>query len=309
MMDVDNVEPANEKYISEEYELGPFELSSDPCTNNLTSAIKLHSRSTSSSDDSYDHLSDTSPRFSPAEPHSSRWRDVDSMTDEHEQPDYGEFFRDNIFAEAAKLRLFDIDSSYWPRPATFPGSLPTDYTKKSFFADELRSTETALMRNSFSSPSIQEKMRQQSVLYHQIHEMLAQDPDTRRKSIFEASKENQNEKQPHTPIFEPKFKIEGVDHAKIKALKEKYPDKMALHKHLDTYSSVMARFVAVCSPEVSILDMKPIDVGEDEKIEKVKKPKRFHARGTQKYLDIKVLGNRIVLFLSDVRTMSNGEKP
>lgn len=42
-------------------------------------------------------------------------------------------------------------------------------------------------RNSFSNPAIQEKLRQQSVLYHQIHDLLAEHLGTRNKSVVEGT--------------------------------------------------------------------------------------------------------------------------
>ncbi|KAF3104040.1 hypothetical protein TWF569_003303 [Orbilia oligospora] len=114
-------------------------------------------------------------------------------------------------------------------------------------------------RNSFSNPAIQEKLRQQSVLYHQIHDLLAE--RTRNRSAVEgnnlklAGNLNQT-RAPLSPIPEPTYKVEGVDHAKIQALKNKYPNKQALHKHLDSFSAIMSRFMALSAPDVSILDLK-----------------------------------------------------
>ncbi|KAF3234125.1 hypothetical protein TWF128_002601 [Orbilia oligospora] len=114
-------------------------------------------------------------------------------------------------------------------------------------------------RNSFSNPAIQEKLRQQSVLYHQIHDLLAE--RTRNRSVVEGNNlklaGNLNQiRAPLSPIPEPTYKVEGIDHAKIQALKNKYPNKQALHKHLDSFSAIMSRFMALSAPDVSILDLK-----------------------------------------------------
>ncbi|KAF3913173.1 hypothetical protein AA313_de0204936 [Arthrobotrys entomopaga] len=249
-----------------ESDIGPFELpDTSTRSNSMSSPVIIPSGGLSPVDDtgSYDRLSDISPGSSPIEPHSAPWRDLKSHSDEFHSKNQETAIpaAEQINAPGPKRRPATYPPSLLPRP-TKKTSIPTSATTT--FGDGHPWSPGA---NSFSSPAIQEKLRQQSILYHQIHDLLAEHLGTKPGGSNENLKSTlaHVKHKPSLPsIPEPKFKIEGVDHSKIKALKEKYPDKKALHKHLDTYSAVMGRFVALCAPEVSILEMKPIEYDEEE---------------------------------------------
>ncbi|KAK6524958.1 hypothetical protein TWF281_011848 [Arthrobotrys megalospora] len=247
---------------------GPFELPNNNDMNAYeetdtmsSSPVHIPSRSPSPSDtDSYDRLSDISPHFSPTIAHSAKWSGESVVSDDHsyttasipvvETPVYKT-------EEAAASKKPDINIM---PPRILP--LPTETMIEPSSATAPQPVDTMLWnRNSFSDPAIQEKLRQQSVLYHQIHDLLAEHLGTRNKSVVEANKAKFSRNlsktgTPLSPIPEPTYKVEGVDHAKIQALKDKYPNKQALHKHLDTFSAIMSRFMALSAPDVSVLDLK-----------------------------------------------------
>ncbi|KAK6539935.1 hypothetical protein TWF694_008770 [Orbilia ellipsospora] len=260
-----------------ESDIGPFELEDTSSrSGSMSSPVFIPSGSVSPVDDtgSYDRLSDISPGCSPIEPHSASWRDLGNISSGTQSP--------TEETANASVERNNAPSSK-NRPATFPPSRLPQPTKKTKSPTSATSALGDILpwspgSNSFSSPAIQEKLRQQSILYHQIHDLLAEHLETKPKNPGEYPKNPTHIKhKPSLPsIPEPKFKIEGVDHNKIRALKEKYPDKKALHKHLDTYSAVMGRFVALCAPEVSILDMKPIE-DDDEEEKKPVPPMRKRA--------------------------------
>ncbi|KAK6506011.1 hypothetical protein TWF506_010937 [Arthrobotrys conoides] len=254
---------------------GPFELPNNICTTTKgtdtmsSSPVHIPSRSPSPSDtDSYDRLSDISPHSSPAMAHSAKWSGGSIVSDDHfttttpipvvETPIYKTEIGTGTKRPDVKVEL----------PPRFP-VLPTEAMIQPNSATAPQPVDTMPWnRNSFSNPAIQEKLRQQSVLYHQIHDLLAEHLGTRNKSVVEENNRKfarnlDRTRTPLSPIPEPTYKVEGVDHAKIQALKNKYPNKLALHKHLDTFSAIMSRFMALSAPDVSVLDLK--DPVSDEK--------------------------------------------
>ncbi|KAK6332103.1 hypothetical protein TWF718_002637 [Orbilia javanica] len=232
-----------------------------------SSPVHIPSRSPSPSDtDSYDRLSDISPHSSPTMAHSAKWSGGSIASDDNfatttsipmaETPEYKTEAETGTGTGVETKRT---DIRIVPPQPRFP-VLPTEAMIEPNSATAPQPVETMPWnRNSFSNPAIQEKLRQQSVLYHQIHDLLAEHLGTRNKSVVEANIPKFNGKfnktrTPLSPIPEPTYKVEGVDYAKIQALKNKYPNKQALHKHLDTFSAIMSRFMALSAPDVSILD-------------------------------------------------------
>ncbi|KAK6497447.1 hypothetical protein TWF481_011856 [Arthrobotrys musiformis] len=259
-----------------------------------SSPIHIPSRSPSPSDiDSYDRLSDISPHSSPTMAHSAKWSGGGSILSDDQYTAIntpapssiptvetpppanttavyktdaagGRVTTGTTTTTKAKKPDIKIVTSAAPR---FP-VLPTEVMIEPNSATAPQPVEAMPWnKNSFSNPAIQEKLRQQSVLYHQIHDLLAEHLGTRNKSVVEANKPTLSNlskpKPPLSPIPEPTYKVEGVDYAKIQALKNKYPHKQALHKHLDSFSAIMSRFMALSAPDVSVLDLK--DPVYDEK--------------------------------------------
>ncbi|KAF3189019.1 hypothetical protein TWF788_011150 [Orbilia oligospora] len=251
---------------------GPFELPNNTITTITTatkgtdtmssSPVHIPSRSPSPSDtDSYDRLSDIIPHSSPTMAHSAKWSGASIVSDDHfattnsipvaESPVYKTETRSGTRSKKLDIKI--------EPPPRFP-VLPTEVMIEPNSATAPQPVKMmSWNRSSFSNPAIQEKLRQQSVLYHQIHDLLAE--RTRNRSVVEGNNlklaGNLNQiRAPLSPIPEPTYKVEGVDHAKIQALKNKYPNKQALHKHLDSFSAIMSRFMALSAPDVSILDLK-----------------------------------------------------
>ncbi|KAK6346352.1 hypothetical protein TWF730_010678 [Orbilia blumenaviensis] len=232
-----------------------------------SSPVRIPSRSPSPSDtDSYDRLSDISPHSSPTMAHSAKWSSGSIASDDYyhstkvatnfspvvETPVYKTgvaavvLKKSDIKIVPSRSPPLETESMHMIEPNSAMAPQPVDAMRWS--------------KNSFSNPAIQEKLRQQSVLYHQIHDLLAEHLGTRNKSVVEANKQRYSSPSrtamPLSPIPEPTYKVEGVDHAKIQALKDKYPNKQALHRHLDAFSSTMSRFIALSAPDVSVLDLK-----------------------------------------------------
>ncbi|KAJ6256026.1 hypothetical protein Dda_9118 [Drechslerella dactyloides] len=168
-------------------------------------------------------------------------------------------------------------SSLSPPLSTAPSS-PDTTPHKTYFKQTL--TRTAIPRpmeritkrnaatgDSFFSPAIQAKLRQQSVLYHEINDLLATfyQPATKDlpPTIYEESESDLEldaesemcNTPPAIPDHNDKDKedrkppaatctVDSVDRTKIEELKKRYPNRTALHKHLDTYAAVMGRFMA-----------------------------------------------------------------
>ncbi|KAF3164837.1 hypothetical protein TWF225_005682 [Orbilia oligospora] len=280
MLEIDNIESVKIYLTVESDDItpeiiddpGPFELPNNTCTTITTtikgtdtmssSPVHIPSRSPSPSDtDSYDRLSDISPHSSPTMAHSAKWSGGSIVSDDH--------FATTNSIPVAESPVYKTETGSGTRskkpnikiepPPRFP-MLPTEVMIEPNSATAPQPVEMmSWNRNSFSNPAIQEKLRQQSVLYHQIHDLLAE--RTRNRSVVEGNNlklaGNLNQiRAPLSPIPEPTYKVEGIDHAKIQALKNKYPNKQALHKHLDSFSAIMSRFMALSAPDVSILDLK-----------------------------------------------------